>query len=158
MKRIILLLIIFIPFLSKGQTFKIQTGPTFSSLNFNYDYYSLKPYNKTLTGYSIFVGADYLNSTYFFMSSNIGFLTKGGKNEIVYINQGRNYVMNSSAKLSYFSFNTGVNLQYPVSENINLFVSLLPRIDLLISNNKEAEQFKYFTELRRAIFGIATGI
>jgi hypothetical protein len=40
-------------------------------------------YNETLIAYSIFAGLDYVDKPYYNLSTNIGMIRKGGKEEIV---------------------------------------------------------------------------
>ena len=44
-------------------------------------------YNKYVAGLNVLVGIDYLNLKYFNLSSNIGFIQKGGKDSILIVTQ-----------------------------------------------------------------------
>ena len=64
----------------QAQTLTIQGGTTFSRLKwFNGGDSDFKRYEKTLIGYSGFVGVDYLEKKHFNLSTNAGFIRKGGK-------------------------------------------------------------------------------
>lgn len=69
--------------LLNGQTFKIQGGTSISTLDWQLKGINVDPfYNETLIGYSVFAGVDYFDKQYFNLSSNIGMIRKGGKDEI----------------------------------------------------------------------------
>lgn len=160
MRRIALFVVVsFFTFFTFGQTLKIQTGPSFSSLDFRVDGISTRPYNETLIGYSIFMGVDYLDKKYFNLSSNLGLLRKGGKQTILLISYfgdpGTERIDN--ARLDYLSLNTLIDLKYPITDKITPYLCFGPRIDYLVGISKEFDPLTLDNEIFRLNYGFILG-
>lgn len=164
MKKLGLLLIgLTFTFLTTGQTLKIQKGTSISNLTWNL--YGLtnepiSPYNKPLFSYAIFAGIDYLDKPYFNLSSNIGFIRKGGKGEAFFTDENGelpNQIKTVTATLDYLSINTMIDLKYPIEETISPFVSVGPRFDYLVNNSREFYALEVNNELKNTLFGLILG-
>lgn len=144
---------------SFGQIIKIQMGTSFSSLDWKIDDLNIAPYKKTLTGYSVFAGVEYFNRKYFNISTNLGFIRKGGKDVISYSNEEGEYVnmKEQEATLDYLSINTALDIKYPIREKIVPFVGIGPRIDYLLSNNREVEGINGINPIQEYSFGLIVG-
>jgi hypothetical protein len=122
-------------FFVSGQTINIQAGTSLSKLDWVMD--ETNYFNNTLIGYSAFAGIDYMDSRYFNLSSNLGYVRKGGRDKIIYINlygveTGTDYM---NASLDYLSFNTAVDVKVPIN-NIVPYLCFGPRIDFLIMHHR----------------------
>jgi len=143
MKRLSLLSIaLLIAGLSFGQTLKIQSGVSISTIDMQTSGSStnLTKENKRLVAYSFFVGMDYLQHKNFNLSSNIGVLRKGGQS-MLYTNWG--YGEGISASLDYLSLNTTCDFQFPIEDKITPFISFGPRVDVLLNPISEYNSLNY---------------
>ncbi len=67
-------LILCLPIMMKAQVLKIENGMAFSSLvNEGEDLF-----DKSLSSYQMSIGLDYLDQGWYALSSNVGYLRKGG--------------------------------------------------------------------------------
>lgn len=144
---------------SFGQTLNVQTGPTFSSLDWNNDATSLSYYNDMMIGYSFFVGLDYLDAKYYNLSSNFGMVRKGGKEPFLSIEYfgDPGVVKNIYAKMDYLSVNTLIDLKYPISDKISPYISLGPRIDYLVGFSNELDNLTGKDDLNLLQYGFVLG-
>lgn len=143
MKRSQLLSIaLLVTVLSFGQTLKIQSGVSISTIDMQTSGSStgLTKDNKRLVGYSFFVGMDYLQHKNFNLSSNIGMLRKGGES-MFYTNWG--YGQGIKATLDYLSLNTTFDFQFPIEDKITPYISFGPRVDVLLNPISEYNSFNY---------------
>ena len=162
MKRLGLFLIsMTIAILSNGQIIKIQAGTSISNLDWKYKGINVDPiYKETLIGYSFFAGMDYFDKQYFNLSSNIGMLRKGGKDEIPLIDQNgelTGQTITVKPTLDYLSINTTVDLKYPIKENVFPFICFGPRLDYLFNNSNHFDGLKELNELRNTSIGLILG-
>ena len=141
-----------IAILTHAQTIKIQGGPSFSKLNWG----SPSLYDKTLTGYSVFAGIDYLNSKYFNLSSNIGMIRKGGKSEINISVPLLPATIIEKPTLDYISINTTIDLKYPIKK-MSPFISCGPRFDHLIKSSSQFGGLKALNVLENKSIGLLLG-
>jgi hypothetical protein len=138
---------------SYGQTVKIQTGVSISNLDRQVGSLDWKHENKSLVGIPISIGLDYFQKMHFCLSSNLGLLKKGGTvtlkapQQIITpgITIGDEYVSDQKtfANIDYLSFNTTCDFSYPLKNNITPFISLGPRIDLLLDNVDIYNKYSY---------------
>jgi hypothetical protein len=85
----------------------------------------------------------------FNVSSNIGFLRKGGKDSFILRNETEEQVgeIIVKAKLDYLSVNTTFDLKFPIKDRIFPFISIGPRFDYLISCSHEFYQLNQINGL-----------
>lgn len=160
MKKTGLLLIgLTIAILTNGQTVKIQTGTTLSKLDWQIGSLDLSPYNETLIGYSVFAGIDYFENKYFNLSSNLGFIQKGGKGTITFTTETGEPIdeKTEKAKLDYFTVNTTFDLKYPIKNKIIPFISVGPRFDYLVSYSSEFDGLNDIDALKKFNLGLILG-
>lgn len=145
--------------LSFGQILKIQTGTSFSNLDWKIGNFDLELFNETLIGYSVFAGMDYFDKTYFNISSNLGFIRKGGKGTFTFMNELGEPIdeITETAKLEYLSVNTTLDLKYPIKGKIIPFITVGPRFDYLTSYNKELDGLNEIDALERYNVGLILG-
>jgi hypothetical protein len=138
-----------------GQHIKIQTGTTLSKL----DWQNLGLYNETLIGHSLLAGIDYLENKYFNLSSNLGFIQKGGKETLIFVDvEGEQIAeITMEAKLDYFTVNTTLDLKYPIKDKILSFISVGPRFDYLVSYSYPFDGLNDAGVLKKYNFGLILG-
>ena len=147
----------------QAQTLTIQGGTTFSRLNWHTDgTLHSERYEKMLIGYSGFVGVDYLEKKHFNLSTNAGFIRKGGKE----INEFRDETGAkigedvSKAKLDYVSINTMASVKAPLNDKFTAFLSAGPRFDYLLSSKSEYSELDIdnnWTKPNRNSYGMIVG-
>lgn len=147
--------------LLNGQTIKIQGGTSISTLDWKLKGINVDPfYNETLIGYSVFAGLDYFDKQYFNLSSNIGMIRKGGKDEIVLTDQSgelTGQAITEKPTLDYLSINTMIDLKYRIKETVSPFISFGPRFDYLVSSSKQFDSLEEIDELKSTSFGLILG-
>jgi len=156
--------LIFIGFLfanlAFGQTINIHGGTSFSKLDWHINNLNTNIYNKPLIGISLFAGIDYFDSKFFNLSSNVGFIRKGGKQEInlIFENPEPNgSVFKKTSTLDYLSINTLFDLKYLIKGKIIPFVTFGPRFDILIKYSDDFTILKKNNNLHRNSYGIIIG-
>ncbi len=162
MKKTGLLLIgLTMAILTNGQTLKIQGGTSISKLDWQLKGINIDPfYNETLIGYSIFAGLDYLDKQYYNLSTNIGVIRKGGKDEIALTDQNgelTGQTITEKPTLDYLSINTMIDFKYSIKETVTPFISFGPRIDYLMSSSKHFDSLKDIDELKSTSIGLILG-
>ena len=148
--------------LAKGQTVKIQGGTSISRLDWEIN--GANPsslfYNKALIGYSLFTGLDYMDKKYFNLSTNIGLIRKGGKDESQLTDEYNDLTgltITEKAILDYFTVNTTINLRYRIKDSFYPFVSFGPRIDFLVNNSNHFDHIKEEGWLETTSYGLVLG-
>lgn len=162
MKRIgiSLLLFLFAAF-AQAQTFNIQAGTSVSKLNWELSTLSTKSiYNKTLLSYSVLVGVNYIDKKYFNLSTNMGVLKRGGKADR-YMNDKDGKLIGEPTRekpaLDYFTFNTTIDLKYPLNDKLVSFVSFGPRVDYLLNSSNHFNILSNMNELEDVLVGALIG-
>ncbi|MDY0198585.1 MAG: outer membrane beta-barrel protein [Tenuifilaceae bacterium] len=145
--------------LSFGQIIKVQTGATFSNLDWKIGSLDLEPFNETLIGYSVFTGVDYFDKKFFNLSSNLGVVQKGGKGTITFTTATGEPIeeKNEKAELGYFTVNTTLDIKYPIKDKITPFISVGPRFDYLASYSKVFNGLNEIDELKKYSIGLILG-
>lgn len=159
MKRLILLLSgVFCMFSVNAQTLNIQGGTTISNLDWELNEYQPN-YHRNIIGYSFFVGMDYLDKKYINLSSNIGFIRRGGMWDVELLDVEKNFIMYypEKATLDYLSANTLIEFKYPVTDRFIPFISIGPRVDFLVNRNARFEVYKEEGFLNDVAYGILAG-
>jgi len=144
--------------ISFGQIVKVQTGTSFSHLDWEIGSASFG-YDNNIVGHSLFLGVDYYNKKHFNLSSNIGVIKKGGK-EKVYFTDNSGVVINSNtekALLEYLSVYTIVDFKYPENDKLSPFISAGPRLDILIDYNKHFDSLDQLGDLNKLSVGFILG-
>lgn len=142
-----------------GQTIHLQGGMSVSKLDWVVEYNNvptLSFFNTEVTGVNIYAGVDYLNSKYFNLSSNIGYIQKGGKEDNISFTDGSGNVLYSGSvttRIDYISANTLAELKYPVAKTIVPFISAGPRVDYLVNYDKDF----WGSAIRQTSYGLLLG-
>lgn len=148
--------------LLNGQTFNIKGGTTISKLDYKLNGYNVVYLDELLIGHSFFLGANYFEKDYFFLSSNIGTIRKGGTDEISttsvdHPDGNPTGTISEKGTFDYLSLNTSFNLKYSINDMITPFISVGPRLDYLIKHNDEFKELEERDELSSTIYGLNIG-
>ncbi|HCO66399.1 MAG TPA: hypothetical protein DIT04_01385 [Dysgonomonas sp.] len=116
-----------------SQVVKIKNGITFSRMTGS----SFDILNKNTTLYTGFIGLDYFEHDYFYLSSEIGYMKKGGKEYIPLSEPEIEHPIwnlanrDIKANLDYLQLNTTFRAKYPLG-SIHVFAGIGPKIDILL--------------------------
>jgi hypothetical protein len=145
----------------QGQVITIQSGMALSKLDWQVGTFQNRAYDSYRASIPIFMGVEYFNKKYFNLSSNIGYLEKGGKGASagVSINGNASVPFNNEARLQYVSLNTCGELKYPIDKKLTVYASVGPRMDYLAEfDRKIFGVLDEANELNKIIIGINYGV
>ena len=129
-----------------AQTIKIENGVTCSSMRTN----TIDILNRNILDYSLFVGCDYLDHEHYYLSSEIGYTTKGGKETAEIFIDGPIDIQDT---WQYLHLNTTFRYKYNVNVS-HLFVGIGPKVDVLIGSTEFPDViYKDYFEMNRFSFG-----
>lgn len=112
---------------AKAQVVKVEGGIALSSLvNEGEDMY-----DKSLFSFQMSVGLDYLDGGWYELSSNLGYLRKGGGFDML-VSMDPGFMRNGNVKftLDYLTLNTTFRLKTASFSGWNIYVGVGPRIDV----------------------------
>lgn len=159
-KKSLLLLIAFISIhVSFAQVIRLQAGPVISNLDWSVENIMRIGPDKNLVGKSVFIGVDYLNGRHFNLSTNIGYLQKGDRSDIAYINdEGELLVFpEMEAVFDYLSLNTLAEFKLPIGHRFIPYISIGPRIEYLYGYTKDFSFIDEMDELPNYAYGVNLG-
>lgn len=115
--------------MAQAQVITVENGFSISKVK---DMYA----DKNLLPYQMSAGLDYLDHGWFQLSSQIGFLKKGGKSDYVAIHEESMYGGKERSRLHvrYLTFNTTFNLKTRSQSGWVWFAGIGPRLDVYLSN------------------------
>lgn len=144
MKKIILFSILSLCTTLHSQIIKIENGVSLSSM------YSSKfdILNSKVSNYGLNVGCDYFEHKLYYLSSEIGLVTKGGKENI---SLGDNN-FNVDESWQFVHLNTTIRVKYQV-DNAHLFVGIGPKLDFLVGSGKFTDSLYSGYEMAKLSFG-----
>lgn len=139
MKKLVCLIGLICLFCSErtfSQVIKIENGVSFSKMNAAS---SLNIHNP-LPFYTVNIGCDYLEKDWFFLSSEIGYVRKGGKGH-------SNDEIGFSEKntLDCITLNTSFNVKCNVG-GFNLYLGVAPTLDFALKNKYSSESLSWKDE------------
>lgn len=142
-----------------GQVLNLQTGASISKMDWQLNGLEYNFYNDYIFTPSLLVGLDYLNHKHYNLSSNIGFVQKGGEgfSLLQRINGELIGTNKEKIKFNYFSINTLIDFKLPINERITPFISIGPRFDYLMSYSEQLEGLKNTGNLKIASYGLLLG-
>ena len=146
-----------------GQTLNLIIGTAISNLKWDNSLTHDKIFYKNLIGLDILVGLDYLNFKYLNLSSNLGFIQKGGSGSVLTTNVQNPEEMTSTnvkTKLNFLTVNTILEAKIPIKNVVIPFIQAGPRLDYLISYKENViilQQFDDLDQLNHFIYGIVVG-
>ena len=121
-----------------AQYLKIDNGIVLSSFNNQRNLPYL--YSDWTDSYSFSVGADYLMNNWFYVSSQIGYMTVGGK-EASTLSDAETQserVINATERGGYVHLNTTFRAYIANDAGINLFIGVGPYLNVLAGNHRFA--------------------
>ena len=156
MKKLVCLIGLICLFCSErtfSQVIKIENGVSFSKMNAA----SSLNFHNPLSFYTVNIGCDYLERDWFFLSSEIGYVRKGGKGH-------SNDEIGFSEKntLDCITLNTSFNVKYNVG-GFNLYLGVAPTLDFALKNKYSSESLSWKDEWEmypehRVVLGIKPSI
>lgn len=161
MKKLILLCSLFCVFCVEktfAQVFKIENGISFSKMNLPGN-----AFHDNLSMYSMNVGCDYLERKWYFLSSEIGYVRKGGADNAVYIDNPSDLrAIHLKNTLDYITINTSFNIKYNF-RGFNLYAGIAPTLDFLVKNRfksdtPEANQNEEVFSAHKVVLGFKPSI
>ncbi|MFC2110841.1 outer membrane beta-barrel protein [Bacteroidota bacterium] len=159
MKKTISVLIgLFIFSFSLGQTLYFQSGLSISKFQNNDGAMYLEDYTESLIGPSVLMGIEYLNKKHFHLSSNLGFIRKGGKGIFTWSGHSDPNLTNLNEKITidYVTINTALELKHNITKKIIPFLSFGVRYDYLIDLSINYD-YLLVDEINYFSYGIITG-
>ncbi len=142
-----------------AQTIHLQSGVAVSSLNWELINGGIF-YDDAIISPSVFVGIDYLKKKYYNLSSNIGYIRKGGSDVLQMTDALGNELgmLEDKITLDYVSLNTTFDVLIPaVKDKLFPFFSVGPRIDFLVANSERLDSYKKLDELHKTSYGLIIG-
>lgn len=126
MKKLVCLIGLICLFCSErvfSQVIKIENGVSFSKMNLPGNVF-----HDNLSMYSMNVGCDYLERKWYFLSSEIGYVRKGGAENAVYIDDPSDLrAIHLKNTLDYITINASFNVKYNLGDLICM-LELPPRL------------------------------
>lgn len=145
MKKIVFIVLAFLT-LSVSNVFaqliKIENGASFSWMQGDV-------LESKLPAYSVMFGCDYLEHDWFYLSSEIGYIKKGGKDKIYGFIEDlgndaiRGGYANMQSNLQYIQLNTSFRVKHSFKK-INVYAGIAPTLDFLVKEESYTE-----TEIKR---------
>lgn len=138
---------------ASGQYLKLDNGITLSSFQ-NKNNLSILSSSRS-TSYSLMLGCDYLQKSWFYLSSQVGYLNLGGK-EINSSLQGSD--VNVSESKSYIHLNTTLRV-YTKSSNLKFFLGVGPYLNFLAgTKNFNSDLYHPYYSFKKLYVGTKTEI
>ena len=126
-------LILCLPIMMKAQVLKIENGIAFSSLvNEGEDLF-----DKSLSSYQMSIGLDYLDQGWYALSSNVGYLRKGGSFDFYEATDpGLNMLKrNMKYMFDYITLNTTFRVKTFSDSGWNFYAGVGPRVDVNVKRH-----------------------
>jgi hypothetical protein len=114
-----------------SQTIKIETGLSYSSMNSD----KFGMLNEGIINYSVIAGCDYFDHKLFYLSSEIGYIKKGGKETNISIFED---VIDIKDTWHYVHINTTLRFKYQIDQS-HFYIGIGPKLDVLVGSNKFAD-------------------
>ncbi len=117
-----------------SQIIKVENGISMTSFQFK-SYES--PFDKKIYTYQISSGIDYLDKGWFNLSSNVGYIRRGGKSIYESRNNDGDYLGKIADKIhiDYLTLNTTFNVKTTTYNNYTFFAGVGPRLDFKLNRN-----------------------
>lgn len=133
MKKIIVCLLLALSNFSllSSQVIKIENGLSISSMNST----KFNLLNDNLYTYSVLLGCDYLEHRYFYLSSGIGYIQKGGVDNVIQLDENAHPLntISMKGKWDYLHLNTSFRIKYPFKKN-HLYIGAGLKADVRTSS------------------------
>lgn len=147
-KKYIIALLLITSFLSvKAQCIRLENGFSFSSLKSD----RVPMFTDNIQRYAFLVGADYWEHSYWNLSSEIGYVTKGGKEKDLILddNIANDYIESQN----YLHLNTTFRVKYSISQT-HFYVGIGPKVDILVKERRDNDFMLKEYEYRKLNWGL----
>jgi hypothetical protein len=117
-----------------AQTIKLENGISFSKMETN----KLNFFTKNFTSYANKIGVEYFEHKNFYISSNIGYTKRGGKDKILIVDTESGEIVSEntiSESWNLLNLNTTFRVKYNF-ENYIFYLGVGPFVDFLIGTNE----------------------
>jgi hypothetical protein len=111
-----------------SQTIKVENGFSFSRMVTN----KIDILDNNIINYSVVAGCDYWDHKLFYLSSEIGYITKGGKESDISTPDG---IIDIQDTWQYIHLNTTMRFKYQIDQS-HFYIGIGPKLDALIGSNK----------------------
>ena len=133
MKKVIVCLLLALSNFSllSSQVIKIENGLSISSMNST----KFNLLNDNLYTYAVLLGCDYLEHRYFYLSSGIGYIQKGGVDNVIQLDENAHPLntISMKGKWDYLHLNTSLRIKYPFKKN-HLYIGAGLKADVRTSS------------------------
>ena len=137
-----------------AQFLKIDNGIVVSSFNNSRDLPYL--YSDATSSYSVSLGADYLTTDFFYVSSQIGYMAIGGRENgtLSDLETQNDVVLNTSEKAHYVHFNTTLRAFISRDNGMKFFIGIGPYLNILAGNQRfDSPAFEGFDDFENIYAG-----
>ena len=131
-----------------SQTLKVYNGLSFSSNSSE-----IGVLTDNSLGYTGMLGIDYQKSKYYFLSSALGFVSKGGKNHIFVAEENGFAEQDIRINWSYLHINTTFRVKTP-SNKFYAYLGVGPKIEILLDSSYKQRNDGYDIKLSPVLWGI----
>lgn len=145
--RLLLLLLCLMTRLSYSQVLKVYNGVGVSSNKNEMTLLSNKYY-----GYVGIVGIDYLKNKYYYLSSQLGYMSKGGKDRIYIVGENKSTYKDLKINWGYIHANTTFRLKTP-SNSFYFYLGAGPKIEILTESIYIRSKEGYDIKLKPVLIG-----
>jgi hypothetical protein len=139
----------------RAQVLNMQAGVSISNLHSKIDGTNYTFLGQTRDDPSAFIGMEYLERKYWSISSNVGFVRKGGK-EANWDSVGGPEITTTET-FDYLSVNTLFNVKYPLGKWVP-YVGIGPRVDFMLSHEHTFPYFENPGFLKDRSYGLEAAI
>jgi len=133
MKKVIICFVLVLSnyLLVSSQVIKVENGLSVSSMNSS----KFDLMNGSFYSYSVLLGCDYWEHPYFYLSSSIGYIKKGGKDNVLLLDSYSQPLQNVTVKgkWDYLHLNTSFRIKYPIQHS-HLYLGAGLKADILTSS------------------------
>jgi len=132
-----------------AQTLNVKYGKSISHLSSYFDY-------KNEVNTALFVGMDFMNKTYFDISSEIGYIKKGGETVQMTDMGGQHYFDGVDLTLKTMEINSVFRYKPVRFNKLFLYCGIGPKLDILLSDEYNYELPEYLKQerFRKYTYGI----
>lgn len=137
-----------------AQIIKIDNGIGFSKMLSN----EYNVFTSNAASYNVSIGVEYLNRKYFQMSSELGYLCMGGKDNILIKDDTGCYIetLNLREDWNFISFNTTFRVKHPLDRHF-IYLGVGPFVDVLVGSNEFSLAYPGF-KANRVMVGVCPEI
>ncbi len=160
LKSMLLVFCLFTFSQSFAQRMQVQVGPVLSNLGWDYwDGPKYELFKDNYTGYAMQVGMEFFDTGYFSLTTNLGYIQSGGKQDVLYKEDAFSpgFIKSENVVLNYISLNSMVNFKFRIEEKFLPYIGLGAKFDFLTSYSEIFDDFEENDALNKEMFGVLMG-